>query len=320
MNSKLKIPTHPLIREVEDRMRAQFAGNPSALVATIEQLILAGGKRIRPTIILLMGSIFDAEREALLNLAAAIEMMHTATLVHDNLVDEAGHQRGNKTIHTGFTTSAAVLAGDLAFAAASKLAAAVESIPVMQKFSETLQFIVNGEIAYMFNDRSQGNQESYYAWIHAKTASVFELAAGLAATLGSANQAEIDAAYQFGYNIGMAFQITDDVLDFSCDKSLLGTPAGNDLRQGTITLPALLYIEAHPDGLDISSILNNNGNGHGDIESIIEGIRQSESIDQALQKANDFMQDGLGALAKLPDTPARAELALLATQITHRVN
>ena len=91
MNTMLKTTTHPLISEVEDRMRAQFAGNPSALVATIEQLILAGGKRIRPTIILLMGSILDAEREALLNLAAAIEMMHAATLVHDDLVDEAGH-------------------------------------------------------------------------------------------------------------------------------------------------------------------------------------------------------------------------------------
>jgi len=316
----LKTTTQPLISEVEDRMRAQFAGNPSALVATIEQLILAGGKRIRPTIILLMGSIFDAEREALLNLAAAIEMMHTATLVHDDLVEEAGHQRGNKTIHTRFTTSAAVLAGDLAFAAAAKLAAAVESIPVMQKFSETLQFIVNGEIAHMFNDGSPADQESYYAWIHAKTASVFELAAGLAATLGFANQAEIDAAYQFGYNIGMAFQVTNDVLDFSSDPSLLGKPAGNDLRQGTITLPSLLYFEAHPDGLDIGAILNNNGNGHGDIESIIDAIRQSGSIDQALRKADDFIQDGLDALAKLPDTPARAELALLANQITRREN
>jgi geranylgeranyl pyrophosphate synthase len=320
MNTMLKTTTHPLISEVEDRMRAQFAGNPSALVATIEQLILAGGKRIRPTIILLMGSMFDTEREALLNLAAAIEMMHTATLVHDDLVDEADQRRGSKTIHTRFTTSAAVLAGDLAFAAASKLAAAVESIPVMQKFSETLQFIVNGEIAYMFNDGSQADQESYYAWIHAKTASVFELAAGLAATLGSANPAEIDAAYQFGYNIGMASQVTDDVLDFSCDPSLLGKPAGNDLRQGTITLPTLLYFEAHPDGLDISAILNHNGNGHGDIESIIDAIRQSESIDQALQKADDFMQDGLDALTILPDTPARAELALLANQITQRQN
>ena len=97
-------------------------------------------------------------------------------------------------------------------------------------------------------------------------------------------------------------------------------PAGNDLRQGTITLPTLLYFEAHPDGLEISAILNNNGNGHGDIESIIEAIRQSESIDRALQKTDDFIQDGLDALAKLPDTPARAELALLATQITHREN
>ena len=215
MKTKLKIPTHSLISEVENRMRAQFAGNPSYLVSTLDQLIVAGGKHIRPNIILLIGSMFEAEQEALLNLAAAIEMMHTATLVHYDLVDETDQRRGYPTINARFTTSATVLAGDLAFAAAAKLAAAVKSIPVMQNFSETLQFIVNGEITYMFNDGGQGGQEAYYDWIHAKTASVFELAAGLAATLGSANQAEIDAAYQFGYNIGMAFQITDDVLDFS---------------------------------------------------------------------------------------------------------
>lgn len=318
MNTMFKTTTHPFISEVENRMRAQFTGTPSALVAMIEQLILAGGKRLRPTIILLVGSMFDAESEALLNLAAAIEMMHTATLVHDDLMDEADQRRGNKTIHSRFATSATILAGDLAFAAAAKLAAAVESTPVMQKFSETLQFIVNGEITYMFNDVSQAEQESYYDRIHAKTASVFELAAGLAATLGSANQAEIDAAYQFGYNIGMASQITDDVLDFAGDPSLLEKPAGNDLRQGTITLPALLYFESHPDGLDIGSILNNNGNGHGDIEDIIEAICQSKSIDQAKQKADDFMQAGLDALAILPDTPA-CEMALLASQITHRI-
>lgn len=308
----------PNIHEVEARMRAQFSDNPSLLVATLDQLILTGSKRIRPTISLLIGRMFNTEREILLDLAAAIEMMHTATRVHDDLVDDADRRRGQKTINSRFTTSATVLAGDLAFAAAAQLAAATNRIVVMEKFSETLQFIVNGEIAYMFGDNNQRDRDAYYNWIHAKTASVFELASGMAATLGSANPEEIQAATQFGYNIGMAFQITDDILDFTGDPSVLGKPAGSDFRQGTITLPALLYLQAHPDGPDIDAILKSNGNGHGEIEQMIKAIRFSPSIDQAAAEADCFLEQAQLALDRLPDTPERAELAWLANQVTDR--
>jgi len=201
-------------------MRAQFSGYPSTLVARLDQLILSDDKRIRPTIILLLGSIFKTERETLLDLAAAIEMMHIATRVHDDLSDRGGRPRGHNKISTRFTTSATILAGDFAFAAAAQLAAATKSIAVMRKFSETLQFIVNGEITYMFSNGKSCDQEAYYRWIHAKTASVFEIAAGMPAQSGFANKVEVSAAYQFGYNLGMAFQIADDVLDFTvvgCD-------------------------------------------------------------------------------------------------------
>ena len=319
MNTQLKNLAHPLISEVEARLRAQLIGNPSTLVATLEQFIITGGNRIRPTITLLMGGMFEAEQDTILNLAAAIEMMHTATLVHDNLVDEADQRRGLHRMNTMFTTSATVLAGDLAFATAAQFAAATKRIKVMQKFSETLQFIVSGEITNMFSNGNKRNQEAYYAWIHAKTASVFELASGMAATIGSASPAEIVAATQFGFNIGMASQISDDILDLTDDPSVVGKPTGNSLRKGIITLPILLYQENHPDDLDISSILKANGNGQGHIESIISAIRQSEAIDQAMQEANRFLQQGLDALAGLPDTPERAELALLARQVTNRI-
>jgi geranylgeranyl pyrophosphate synthase len=322
MNAKLEISTHSLVSEVEARMRAQFSDKPSALVTTLEELILADRQGIRPTIVLLLGGMFGAERESILNLAAAIEMMHTATLVHDNLAGETGQGHGHPTVHTRFATSATVLAGDLAFAAAARLAAATNRITVMQKFSETLQFIVNGGITHLFSNGDRADLRAYYARIHAKTASIFELASSMAATIGSASPAEISAATQFGYNIGMAFQITDDILDFTGDPSALGKPVGSNLRQGTITLPTLLYLEAHPDDLDIGSIPKRNGNGQGridsDIISIITAIRQSKVIDQAMQEADRFTQQGLDALARLPGTPERTELEHLARQITNR--
>lgn len=318
MSTLFKTPTQSLIREVEARMRAKFSDNPSLLVNTLEQMILAGGKRIRPTIILLIGKMFAAEQDILLNLAAAIEMMHAATLVHDDLADDAGQRRGKPTTNTLFTTSATVLAGDLAFAAAAQLAAATNRIEVMRRFSETLGFIVNGEITYMFKNGNGANQKAYYDWIHAKTASVFELAAGMAATLGSATPAEITAADQFGYNLGMAFQITDDILDFTGDPTVLGKPVGNDLRQGTITLPTLLYLESHPGELDLGTLAKQNGNGQVHIENIITAILQSEALDKATQEADRFLQRGLAALALLPDTPERDELAVLASGVTSR--
>lgn len=318
MNSKLKIPVYSLIRDVNQRLQAQFAGNPSYLVSTLEQLIPLEEKSLRPTIILLIGSIFGADREALINLAAAIETLHTATLVHNDLVDQTSQRSNQPGINARFNTSATILAGDLAFASAAQLAAAVESIAVMQRFSETLQFIVNGEITYLFNDGAQGSRQAYFDWVHAKSASVFELASELAATIGSASPVEIKGAAQYGYNLGMAFQIMRDIHDFFGDPSDLEKPAGSDLQLGNITLPTLLYLEAHPDKFDIDSIRKNNGNGRGEIDEFIQAIRQSDALEQATSEADRFLKRGLDSLFNLPDTPERDELALLAQNIIHQ--
>ena len=312
MNSKLKIPVHSLIRDVSERLQTQFAGNPSYLVSTLEQLIPAEEKSLRPTIILMVGSIFKAEREDLVNLAAAIEMLHTATLVHNDLVDEAGQNPGRLAFNARFTTSATILAGDLAFASAAQLAAAVARTKVMQRFSETLQFIVNGEITYLFNDGAQGSRKAYYDWIHAKTASVFELASELAATIGSARPVEIKAAAQYGYNLGMAFQVMRDIRDFDGDSFVLDKPAGSDFRFDKITLPTLLYLEAHPDQFDIDSLRKSNGNGQRELDELIGAIRQSDALEQVAMEADRFLQCALESLSRLPDTHERAELALLA--------
>jgi geranylgeranyl pyrophosphate synthase len=203
----------------------------------------------------------------------------------------------------------------LAFASAAQLSAAIASTTVMRRFSETLQFIVNGEITYLFNNGAQGSREAYYDWIHAKIASVFELASELAATIGSASPAEIKAATQYGYNLGMAFQIMRDIRDFMGDPFALDKPRRNGLRFGSMTLPALLYLEAHPDQFDIDSIRKSNGNGQGEIDELIGAIRQSDAVEQATKEADQFLARALESLFKLPDTSERSELALLAQNV-----
>jgi geranylgeranyl pyrophosphate synthase len=320
MQIKLRETLEAEIQTIEDRMRKQFSGNPIYIESMLEQLITVSRTRIRPSLVILMGRLFDAPREALLDLAAAIEMMHTATMVHDELIDGASRSRGKQTVQRRFTTSSTILAGDLAFAAAAQLAAAVQSIPVMQQFSKTLQTIVNGEITYLFNDVDRRNQEAYYNWIQAKTASVFELAASMAATIGLANPAQIAAAAEFGCNLGMAHQIREDILDLVNGSNQTGKPIEDDLRRGVLTLPTLLYLEAHPDEINMDVVVGGNGNGRAYIEDLIETIRQSDAIVNARQKADWFLQNGIDALIRLPDTPIRAEVAELSHDLIKRMN
>ncbi len=318
MQIKLENSIQEQIKAVETRMLEQLIGNPSALVATLEQRIITGGNRIRPTLTLLIGRMLEVDREALLNLAASIEMLHTATLVHDDLIDTAASRRGQKTLNASFSTSATVLAGDLAFAAAANLAAATSSVAVMKMFSKTLQFLVNGEITYLFSNGTRGDRESYFKWVHAKTASIFEMAAGAAATLGSADADTVTIASKFGDGIGMAFQLGDDVLDFTGDQAALGKPAAGDLRQGIITLPTIYYLETHPHDPDIRSIINRNGHSPDTLEHVIAAICHSEAIQQSFDEAKAYLQRGLDALAELPDTLERQELEGLAMQMVHR--
>jgi geranylgeranyl pyrophosphate synthase len=305
MNKSMGLHTEQLLDEVEARMRAQFTGFPAAVVENLDPLILTDSQRTRPKITLLVGKMFSAKKEALISIAAAVEMLHTATLTHDKLVNHSDPQNAR---HPIFITSATVLTGDLAFAAAAQLAASAKNISIMQKFSETLQFIVNGGINDLFRNGNHEYLETYYNRIHSKTASIFEIATGMAATIGSANEAEIKSAYQFGYNLGMAFQIMKDVSAFSAQAPTPNQQIVSELQQGIMTLPTIFYQKMHPDKLDTQMLTKRNGNNQAQIQKLIMSIRQSEAIEQAIQEAHRFLDIGLQALLLLPNSKERNEL------------
>ncbi|MBC8503744.1 MAG: polyprenyl synthetase family protein [Chloroflexi bacterium] len=311
-------PVQEHLQDVEDRMRSRFNGSASGLISILDQLICLGGKRLRPTVTLLMGKMLGADLDHLLDLAAAIEMLHTATLIHDDLVDDATLMRGEKTINATLPPVASVLAGDLVFAIAANLAAATKSVRVMEIFAETLATMVNGEITNLFDNKPGNDREMYFQWIYAKTASMFELATGAAAILSKADVEAISTARQFGREIGMAFQIVDDVLDFTGSPADIGKPVGNDLRQGVFTLPTLHYLETHPEDPDLRSVINRNGHDEESLNRLIAAINASDAVNQSMHEAERFVQSGLETLAVFPDILERQALEELTRFILSR--
>ena len=311
-------PVQELIVEVEAKMRSQAVGHHQELGAALEHLLSSGGKRIRPAVALLTGGMLGAEPDRLITLSAAIELLHTATLVHDDLIDGALLRRGIKTLNAQWTPAATVLTGDFIFARAAKLAGETDTVDVMKLFAETLSTIVNGEITQMFSSRGLANRDDYYQRIYAKTASMFELAAAASAILSPTDPDTVEQMRSFGYDIGMAFQIVDDVLDFTGEQATVGKPVASDLRQGLVTLPALSYIESYPEDPDLDWLRDGHHFKDGQINRLIELIRTSGAIQKSMVEARNFIQSGLAKLEKMPDGPEHLALIGLAEYIVDR--
>lgn len=311
-------PVQDLLPRVEARMRAQSQGHHPDLGAALEHLLSSGGKRVRPAVALLSGGMLGGSQERLITLAAAIELLHTATLVHDDLIDGSLLRRGIATLNAQWTPAATVLTGDFIFARAAKLAAQTDSVSVMKLFAETLAIIVNGEITQMFSSRGIASRENYEERIYAKTASMFELATAAAAMLSPVDDVVCEQMRSFGYQIGMAFQIVDDVLDFTGEQTTVGKPVGSDLRQGLITLPALYYLDSHPDDPDAVKILTGTRLNDPQMDHLIDSIRASGAVQSAMDEAREYVGRSLEILDAMPDNPERRALEDLAQYIVDR--
>jgi len=307
------------MRQVEELMRAQADEHRPELRAALHHLLASGGKRIRPTLGLLAGNMLGADPDKLITLAAAVELLHTATLVHDDLIDGALLRRGSPTLNASWTPAATVLTGDFIFARAAKLAAETDCLPLMRLFAETLALIVNGELTQLFTSRGIASRENYDQRIYAKTASLFEMCARAAAMISPVDEAVVEAMRNYGYQVGMAFQIVDDILDFNGQQVEVGKPVGSDLLQGLITLPTLYYIEEHPDDPDVQALLNGKVNANrGMLLRLVQSIHKSNAISRAMQEAEKYVAQALRALADMPSGIERQALEDLARYIVDR--
>jgi geranylgeranyl pyrophosphate synthase len=261
--------------------------------------------------------MLDAEADSLLNLAAAVELLHTATLVHDDLIDGAKLRRGIPTLNTRWSSAATVLAGDYIFARAATFAAETKSVELQKIFADTLATIVSGEIKQLFKSRGKVNRDDYYKRIYAKTASLFEACTHCASLISPVSISVVERMKKFGYEIGMAFQIVDDVLDFTGEQATVGKPVANDLRQGLVTLPAIYYSEENPDDANLKAVLS--GDRHEDtMNQLIDTIRSSGAIQKAMEEAGKFVERGIAVIETLPDNEEHRALNALSYYIVDR--
>jgi len=299
-------------------MRPDPSEHHPALAEAIDHLLDSGGKRIRPTIVLLIGNMLGADLKRVITHAAAIEMLHTATLVHDDLIDGSLLRRGIPTLNAQWSPGATVLTGDYIFARAAQLAARTESLRLMEAFARTLMTIVNGEITQLFEQEVHDFHQSYYKRIYAKTASLFEVASEGAALLAGCDADAVEAMRSYGYYIGLAFQIVDDVLDFTGDQLEVGKPVGNDLRQGLITLPTVMHFQDLPEGDEWMRRLRRQDVRDEELETLIEEIRQSNAIERSMEEAQQFVEEGEARLEAMPAVPERDALYDLARYVVLR--
>jgi all-trans-nonaprenyl-diphosphate synthase len=295
------------------------AGHP-ILQAAAEHLFAAGGKRLRPGIVLLIsraiavdGSLSARHRR----LAEITEMIHTASLVHDDVVDEASTRRGVATVHSRFNHRVAVLAGDFLFAQASWHLANLDDLEVVKLLSRVIMDLADGEVKQgLFRYDTGQSFETYLEKSYCKTASLIANSARAAGVLSQLPEARLESLHRFGRQLGLAFQVVDDILDFTGSDQQLGKPAASDLASGYLTAPALYALEERPA---LAVLIEREFSQQGDLDQALELVRGCEAIPRARQLAEGFAREAHGALDWLPSSEPRSALRALPDFVLSRL-
>lgn len=312
------------LTQVEERLRDEARVEYPFVGELLHALIEGGGKRLRPLVLLLAAKPFDYELERLMPAAVGVELLHTASLIHDDTVDRAILRRGRPTLNSQFDTSTVILLGDYIFARSAIMAANTMNPRVVKVFATTLQEICDGELREIFTAHQlQQSLSDYQHRIFGKTASLFAGSAEMGAILSNASDEQIEALRQFGGSIGMAFQIVDDVLDLRQTSDEIGKPAGLDLRQGTVTLPTMLYFQNGADerGKElVRRVVQGDGATDDDFQTATLVIRESGALEHAIEIAERYVTEAKVLLQAIPACPARDMLAVVADQSLRRTS
>lgn len=313
----------PIVRDleaVESRLQALALVDCSPLQGLLERALGTPGKLLRPSLTIACGKVFRESTSSLHAMAVAVECLHTATLIHDDIVDETSERRGAPALHTSSGRAAALLAGDYLFAQAAAVACETNNLRIMRLFSECVMKLCTGQI----EEHSQGrdarlwlSREGYYRTIDAKTAALFTLACESGAVLGEASIRESDALRRYGRALGLAFQIIDDILDLVGDESVMGKPAGSDLRQGVVTLP-LIYMRDEIPERTLLAVFGHGGQRDEAIREITERAGNSPALHRAYEEARHLATNAAGLVKELPRGDCRDLLETLATLVVER--
>lgn len=302
------------MKAVDDTIRAQLYSDVPLVSQIADYIISAGGKRIRPALVLLMANAWGYKGLEHHKLAAVVEFIHTATLLHDDVVDESELRRGRQTANSLFGNAASVLVGDFVYSRAFQMMVSVNSMRVMQILADATNVIAEGEVLQLMNMHDpEVTEERYLQVIRSKTAKLFEAGTELGSLIAGAPEHAIAAAAEYGRSLGTAFQLIDDVLDYSGNQADIGKNVGDDLREGKPTLP-LIYLLQH--GTEQQRELVRNCIANGDelhFDEILLAITQSGALEYTRQQAELASQRATEAIHGVPAGPSKDALIELAT-------
>ncbi len=306
------------IKAIEKEISESISTDQRDLYLASTHLLKAGGKRIRPIFVLLSGRFGDYNFENVKKVAASLELIHMATLVHDDVIDDAEKRRGDLTVKAQWDNKVAMYTGDYLLAEALMKITEIEKPEIHQTLSKSIVRMCEGEIDQIrdFNDWNQ-SFKNYLLRIKRKTALLIAISCKLGALVTDADPKTVRRLYRYGYNVGMAFQIIDDILDFTGTTEQLGKPAGSDLRQGNITLPALYALHYSKEKDLLREIINNN-QLEEKIDEVITIIRQSEGIEFSKKIAQQYIQKAKDAALSLQNIPERKMLLEISDFIGER--
>lgn len=305
-------PVQPEMRRIENRLDEVSRTAPAEMIEHLKHALKDGGKRVRPAVTLLAGKFFNYNLDLLIPMATGVELLHTATLIHDDTIDDSQMRRGKETIKERWGNTNAVLLGDYLFATSAGMVAETGNIRVIKLFAQTLMTICTGEIEESAN-LGNPSRQVYYQTIGNKTASLFAAAGESGAVLADAPEEAVQSLKDYGYNVGMSFQIVDDILDFAGQKETLGKPTASDLARGILTLPVILLLEG-PHNQEAQKALNDSK----DLSAIGELIDKYSIIEECYGVARDFSARACDALAVLPRNSTYDSLAGLAAYVIER--
>ncbi len=307
------------LAQVEERLKQTASVSFSSLSRYLDHILDRGGKRVRPALTLLASKFYPAsDPERPIFMATAVEMLHLATLIHDDTVDNAPVRRGRPTLSSLFGQRTAVLVGDYIFAKSATFVCDTKDIRVVRIFAETIMHLSSGELRESCDafDWRQ-TREHYFQRIFEKTASLFQTAAETGAILSGAPEEAVQRLRAFGYNIGMAFQVIDDILDFQGSEAEVGKPVGSDLLQGTVTLPLILLLEKGTEDGELDGLLNGSHDPEC-LQRLAKRIQGSSLIQESYVLAKSFVEKAHQELDQLPHNPAKEALLHLSNYVLER--
>jgi len=300
------------LARVEARVRRAAEVEYPVLGNILAAIVSSGGKRLRPVLLLLCARAYEYDIDPLIPAAAGVEMLHTASLVHDDTIDRSQLRRGQPTLNSLFDSGTVILIGDYLFAQSAILAAETMNPRVVAVFASTLADICDGQLREIFTaHRLDQSRDDYERRIYGKTASLFAGAAEMGAVIGQADESSIQALRAFGADVGMAFQIVDDVLDLRSTSESIGKPANLDLRQGTVTLPTMLFLaraDGSPSAAAVKRVVDGQGATDDDLAAVATLIDESGAIDEALDAARAFVERAVARLDIVNDSAVAAQL------------